>query len=172
MKLTSAQQKLVEDNHNLIYSFLNSQHLPHIDYYDIAAIGLCKAAIHYDQSRSKQTAFSTYAYRVMYNEIKQQWCREQKSVKASCSLNEPISGAEGETALEAILADPRDYTLDAINLESIVTILKGYDNRYPTILYMTYQGHTQKEIGLRFGLKQTSISRLIKKMKEVIRNSL
>ena len=172
MKLTPAQQKLVEDNHNLIYSFLNSQHLPHIDYYDIAAIGLCKAAIHYDQSRSKQTTFSTYAYRVMRNEIGQQWRRKQKSVKASCSLNEPISGTEGETALEDILVDPRDHTLDAINLESIVTILKDYDNRYPTILYMTCQGYTQKEIGLRFGLKQTSISRLIKKMKEVIRNSL
>ena len=65
--LTNAQQELAAANHNLIYAVLNKHNLPEEDYYDIAAIGLCMAASTYDAS--KGAAFSTYAYRVIANEV-------------------------------------------------------------------------------------------------------
>lgn len=67
MRLTEGQSKMVEENHNLIYGYLSKNNLNIDDYYDLAAIGLCKAAIHYDPNRSK---FSTLAYTCMGNEIK------------------------------------------------------------------------------------------------------
>lgn len=39
--MTKEQQKLVEDNHNLIYLYLKNSNLPVDDYYGIASIGLC-----------------------------------------------------------------------------------------------------------------------------------
>lgn len=43
--ITEAEKKLVEQNHNLIYAFLQKYHLTIEDYYGLAAIGLCKAAM-------------------------------------------------------------------------------------------------------------------------------
>ena len=78
--LTDEQQKLVEANHNLIYFLLKTYKWTIDKYYDIAAIGLCKAAQRYDESRGVN--FSTYAMRVMYNEVIKE-IRKEKAKKRS-----------------------------------------------------------------------------------------
>lgn len=65
--LTKEQQAMVENNHQLIYWFLNKEKLSIEDFYDIVAIGLCKAAIDFDESKGFK--FSTLAYRYMRNEV-------------------------------------------------------------------------------------------------------
>ena len=65
--LTKEQQAMVENNHQLIYWFLNKEKLSIEDFYDIVAIGLCKAAIDFDESKGFK--FSTLAYRCMRNEV-------------------------------------------------------------------------------------------------------
>mgnify|MGYP001317500519 CR=1 FL=1 len=44
IEITDEASELVEENHNLIYSLLHKCHLNIEEWYDIAAIGLCKAA--------------------------------------------------------------------------------------------------------------------------------
>ena len=51
LKLNDEQRKLVEQNHNLIYSAMTKcgiRRQDFDDYYGFASIGLCKAAIDYD----------------------------------------------------------------------------------------------------------------------------
>ena len=64
--MTLKQEKLVEENHNLIFSFLKKYKLDIDDFYDLAAIGLCKAVLNYSDKISN---FSTYAYTCMYTEV-------------------------------------------------------------------------------------------------------
>lgn len=63
--LTAEQSMLVEQNHNLIYHYINAHDLTIDEYYDILAIALCKAAEAYDPS--KGVCFSTFTYRCFYN---------------------------------------------------------------------------------------------------------
>lgn len=63
--LTSTQQKLVEDNHNLIYGVAHKHKISLDEYYDVLAIGLCKAAMQFDESKGQ---FSTLAYQTMLSE--------------------------------------------------------------------------------------------------------
>ena len=65
--LTETQQSLVVDNHNLIYEFAKKKHLLIEEYYDILAIGLCKASQSYDNTKGE---FSTIAFRCMDAEVK------------------------------------------------------------------------------------------------------
>lgn len=65
-KLNLEQQKLVENNHNLIYDYLNKYNLAFDEYYDILALGLCKAALLYEKDKG---AFSTFAYYWMKHEM-------------------------------------------------------------------------------------------------------
>lgn len=74
--ITEAQKKLIEDNHNLIYSFLRKHQLPKDEYYDLAAIGLCRAGLTYNKSKAH---FSTYAYKCMSTYV---FCEVRKLHKA------------------------------------------------------------------------------------------
>ena len=64
--MTDEQRKMAEQNHNLIYGFLNNNNLDEEEYYGMAAIGLCKAVMSYDHKRGK---LSTLANKCMKNEI-------------------------------------------------------------------------------------------------------
>ena len=63
--LTSTQQKMVEENHNLIYGMAHKYKINLDEYYDVLAIGLCKAAMTFDETKGQ---FSTFAYVTMLNE--------------------------------------------------------------------------------------------------------
>ena len=65
IKLNTEQRELVEDNHDLIYGFMVKYKLDFNTWYDICAIGLCKASIAYDGSSN----FSTLAYHCMRNQV-------------------------------------------------------------------------------------------------------
>ena len=65
-RLTSEQQKLVSDNHNLIYKYIIKNNIDEEEYYDILCIGLCRAAKVFDESKGR---FSTIAFRCMENEL-------------------------------------------------------------------------------------------------------
>ena len=58
--------KLIEDNHNLIYSFMSLHSLDPEEYYDLMAMELCKAAKNYNEELG---AFSTCAYTYMNNAL-------------------------------------------------------------------------------------------------------
>ncbi|MBR3995250.1 MAG: sigma-70 family RNA polymerase sigma factor, partial [Clostridia bacterium] len=72
MKLTAAQQKLVEDNLGLVgkviaqkvHGLHNIPYYTYDDLFQIGCIGLSKAA-----ATDKGGVFSTYAYRLIWNEI-------------------------------------------------------------------------------------------------------
>ena len=70
-RLTEERRKFVEENHNLIYSFAKKDGIDVEEYYDLLAIGLCKAGCIYDPARA--TEFSTLAYVCMKNEYKLYW---------------------------------------------------------------------------------------------------
>ena len=67
MKLTKEQQKLVEDNHNLIYWYAKYNNLNVEEFYHHLAMGLCRAAKGYNDKKGK---FSTFATTCMKNEIR------------------------------------------------------------------------------------------------------
>lgn len=70
MRLNKEQQKLVSDNHELIYRFLKIRNFSTDaveDWYGTAAIGLCKAAMIYDVGSGCD--FEKLAYIAMNNEV-------------------------------------------------------------------------------------------------------
>jgi RNA polymerase sigma factor (sigma-70 family) len=79
LRLTYEQQELVSSNHNLIYSYAHNRNISLDDYYDLLAIGLCKAAKSFDETKG---AFSTYAYRCMQNELNMYW----RSINSKSSI--------------------------------------------------------------------------------------
>lgn len=174
MKLSDEQVKLVEENHNLIYSFLSSNNFLADDYYDLAAIALCETALHYDPSKG---SFSTYAYHNMLmkvlNEKRRDSARRRIPESNIFSYDKEISEA-GEHELTFL-----DVLADSCNVEGEVvtgTVFYKYINslkkdRDKRILIMLRDGYNQAEVSKVVGCSQPTVSRVRNKMYDYFKNS-
>lgn len=167
--LNDAQRKLVEDNHNLIYSFLNSRHLSLDsveDWYGTAAIGLCKAALTYDESRG--TNFSTYAYKCIQNEVGNVMRANANRIVPAFSLDDTVieNGYIGE-----IIADEKDPFFDIYVKESIEIATRGMSDRDTQMVDMIVrQGYDQASVARKFGLTRQRVSEITKPALEKVRD--
>ena len=161
--LDEQQKKLVEKNHNLIYHTLHKYKLNEEEYYDILAIGLCKAAIKFDPERSK---FSTFAMKVMYNEFlmhdRDENANKRKVNKNTLSLNYRMKDPKNESRtceFGDLLTDCREPFMDVIHmyLPDILT------EQELLVCKLSYNGYNQTQIGEKLGVTQSYASRLLKR---------
>ena len=168
--MTDEQRKLVEDNHALIYHTIHSMGLLVEEVYDIAAIGLCKAAIKYDSRKHK---FSTFAVRCIRNEIlhdfRQRNMKKRAMNEQLISYNEPVLYQDGETILlidqiESNIST-EDEALSHIMYEEIRVQLGKTDSK---VLPYFGKGYTQHEIARMMGVSQANISRVKKRAEKIL----
>lgn len=157
--LSLEQAEFVSKNHNLIYSFLSKYKLNIDEYYDVAAIGLCKAAEAYNSER--KSSFSNYAYIVMYNEIKQEW--RNKNKHSGVLLYDDFLSSDSEdtlTFLDTLIGEKK-------MAEKVISILRVSDKlEYLSItelkaLASKLGGKTQRQIADELGFTQSYISRIV-----------
>lgn len=111
-KLNNEQRKLVEENHNLIYSFLNNQALSINEWYDVCAIGLCNAALTFNGT----TKFSTLAYKCMLNSVRSVMRHDSLFGMETLSLSAEVSSVSEKVtyALEEFIASKQNTEAEAL----------------------------------------------------------
>ena len=163
--ITDEQRKLVEVNHNLIYDFLFKHHLTIEDWYDLAAIGLCKAVISWDSEKSQ---FSTYAYRLMLNEVlmekrknrKQSTIPEYKMVY----YQDETENNDGDTdSFMNFLPSKENVEGDVLSEVMFNEFENNLKDRHKKIFALFRQGYKQREICKIVGCSQPQVSRVKKK---------
>lgn len=161
--LDEQQKKLVEENHKLIYYTLNKYKLNPEEYYDILAIGLCKAAMNFDPKRSK---FSTFAVQVMYNEFLQhdrnENANKRKVNKNTLSLNHRIKDPKNESRtceFGDLLTDGREPFMDVIHIHLPDILTK----QELLVCKLSYDDYNQPQIAEKLGVTQSYVSRLLKR---------
>ena len=151
MKLTEEQKKIVEDNHNLIYSFAHSKNL-NLDYwYDILAIELCKSVMkHNPQKASLSTLFYLKASRTVIMEM--------NKINAKKRMGEQMTT---ELFPNQLVGNNEEY--EDIILEDELSASKYYP-----ILKLKYEGYSQKEIAKMLDISQSQVSRALKEARGCI----
>lgn len=171
--LTESQEKLAAANIRLAY-FLKNKWVKnlHMDYEadeieSCCMLGLVKAARTYDTT--KQTRFATYATRCMDNEVLM-FIRQNKKHKAAISLYEPLTVDPDGNTLELRDIIPsgefEEQIVSKIYIISKVEQLKT--EREKGLLKLLNNGDTQHDIAATFGISQSYVSRLSKKLKKKI----
>ena len=166
--LTKEQKELVENNHKLIYYYIHKNGLSVDEYYDILAIGLCKAALNFDES--KGIKFVTYAMFVMRNEhwVNERLKRNKKRNSSVLSLSTKIQINEdsNDMTLEDFIPGDRDI-FDSLILLDIEKILK--DETLIKICKLALAGYNQREMKEYVNLSQSMISRKLKKIEKLLK---
>lgn len=154
----------------MIYSFLYKYHLDVEEWYDIAAIGLCKAANTYNNDKSK---FSTYAYKCMYTTIIMEKRKENamrtipqnQIVYYENQVNESSKDNDTSTFLNYIPSkqDIENETISALSLENIENELVGNKKK---VFLLLREGYTQCEISKIIGISKQRVSKIKQEITE------
>lgn len=165
-KLTPEQAKLVEDNHNLIYHVLLKYHWDIDKYYGIAAIGLCNAAKMFDPT--KGIKFSTYACIAIKNQVL--YDKRKRQLPIDFSLDERFYiNDKGDNASKGDLIEDSTNLIDDVIFElALKETLGKLDEKHRRTLELKMQGVDQTTIGEMEGITQGSVSRRLKRIKEMI----
>lgn len=170
--LTPQQQKLVEDNHNLIYSLAYKKNINLDEFYGDLAIGLCKAALAFDENRGK---FSTLAYTSMYNEykIRLRQITAERIVPQDKILSMDVQiqseDSDGTTTFANLIQDETvQIEQDVVAKLTYDSLMKKLKDDERVILEMLMDGVNQTDIANHFGFSKQYASVKIQK----IRNKL
>lgn len=147
MQLTDEQVKLVEENHSLIYWYLNKRKLELSEYYDLLAIELCKAVMHYNPNRGTlATYFKLRADCVVRQEYNKSISKKRMHTDVSYIEEMEYTPIESET-------------IGKLELEEL------FIGKYGEIARLIYEGYTQKEIADILGVSQTYVSVSLRKLR-------
>ena len=159
-RLNDGQRLIVEQNHNLIYSFAYKNNLDIDNYYGILATGLCMAAKIYNNKNN----FSTIAFRCMQNELYAYWRSLQKKSLIPNELMYSIDSDE-KSFKEPFDSQPFSKLEYDIMIEELKDILN--DNEIE-IVKMVVDGETQSEIAEKMNCKRQNVGYYIKQIKKKI----
>lgn len=177
--LTSEQRQMVEDNIKLAYSAAHRliRHTP-LEFEDLLGVcmfGLSKAALNYDPNKGVQ--FSTFATRVMQNEVFMANRKERKNVSAIYleELMDAETGLQWESlmSVDQRLIDDAVATSIDINkaLTSLIPKLKERDRILISLLIQNPE-LTQKELSEFVGVRRSQVSRDIMRIREEIQRRI
>ena len=152
-KLTSDQQKIVEDNHNLIYHFLHQRNLDIDEYYGIVAESLCKAVKSWDKSKAN---ISSYFFQIARNDLYKHWRKEGAIKRGLDEIKVDIKGLELDTGYDL----EESYILK----ESLLEIEKS---EYSELFKLRLDGYSQNEIADILGVSRSTVHRRLREVGEI-----
>lgn len=145
-------------------------HLDIEEWYDLAAIGLCKAANTYNNDKSE---FSTYAYKCMYTTIIMEKRKENamrtipqnQIVYYENQVNESSKDNDTSTFLNYIPSkqDIENEIISALSLENIENELVGNKKK---VFLLLREGYTQCEISKIIGISKQRVSKIKQEITE------
>ena len=167
--LTPIQQKLAEDNHNLIYAFMNKHHLNYDEYYGEMAEAFCIAITAFDETKG---SLSTLAFHAMNNRLKNiRRCQSlPRRIPSECllSLDELQTDAELVWSFYHCIPDPQtDVERIALHNIALEKLMKECSaEELELILGSVNKSVTQREAAKQLGISQTTYCRRVKAAKE------
>lgn len=150
-KLTKHEQKIVEDNHNLIYSFIHSRGLEVDEYYGLVAESLCKAVMNWDESKGKLT---TIFFTIARNDLFREWRKglaEKRQHEGMFSLEEDWIVTDYDLEDEVMM----NYTVEEIK-----------NSKFRSVFELKLLGYNHGEIANMLGIHPMTVGRQLKRVGE------
>ena len=145
--MEESYEKELEDNYNLVYSYLHGKSLDIVEWEGVVSYSLWKAIKSHDSSRG---TLSTLFYRVADNDI--------ASVRRSMRFNHL------DEAVDAV-----DYAYIGKPDSHLLFEMEDAAGDYGWLVPYAILGYTQQEIADEVGCDRSTISRKLSKMRKILR---
>ena len=167
---TKEEQQFAEENHDLVYAFLNEKKLSEDEYYDVVVFGYLRAVqLHGKEPRLDKYKFSTLAWKMMQGELanyRKYICNPKRSTIV-ISLEEPI-GEETDLRLEDVIS--YDDCLEELRTELLMHELAVHlPEREMRIINMKIHGAKLQEIAKAEKLNFKQIGKILDNIYPTVR---
>lgn len=167
---TKEEQLFAEENHDLVYAFLNEKKLSEDEYYDVVVFGYLRAVqIYFREPDSYKCNFSTLAWIKMNGDLANynKYLYSAKRNACVISLDEPIDGNGGLRLEDVISYD--DY-MSEMSAELLMHELAVHlPEREMRIVSMKVQGAKLQEIAKAEKLNFKQIGRILDSIYPTVR---
>lgn len=166
--LTKEQQEFAAEHHGLVYKFLNDNHLPESEFYDVVIFPYLKAVQDYCNNLSAQKySFSTIAIRQMkfrlYDYFRRQDCRKRNAEIISIHLGLFPDGVPLEELLSA-----QDCVMQEFEMQQMLHELAAHiSEQQMKIVRMKGYGYGIREISRHEKLPMKRIQELLEEARTV-----
>ena len=146
--LTKTQQRFAEENHHLVYAFLNEKGLPESVFYDVVIFGYLKAVQEYCEVPSlHRFKFSTLAWKRMRGSLSNyyKYLSRPKRNGVTVSFDELIAGENG-LYWEDIISRPDELMLQIETELLLHALASRLPRREMRIIRMKVRGDRMHDI--------------------------
>lgn len=159
---TKEEQQFAEENHDLVYAFLNEKKLSEDEYYDVVVFGYLRAVqMHKSDRKFFKYKFSTLAWKQMQGELANyyKYLSSPKRCATVISLDEPLDGEDGLCIADTISYD--DIMSELREDLLMHELAKRLPAREMRIVKMKVRGDKMHEIAKAEKLTFQEINRLL-----------
>ena len=146
----------------LIYGFLHEFRLPCEEWYGVAAIGYCKAVARYEPERER--AFSTFAYRVMLNDVRMEMRKARAHKRRALILSLQSELCEGFTLEDTLGYEPQ--FIDDEPQTAAKDFINSMNPEQRFILSLLADGAAQGDIAKKMGVTRGCVTKQVKAIRE------
>lgn len=162
--LTDEQRRLAEENHDLVYAFLQNNHLSESQYYDVVIFGyLCAVQEYCENPKLRQYSFSTVAWKKMQRELTDYYkyiSRERRFVQ-TISLQDLLSDEDSATRYENLVGR-KDKLMSQLEMDLLLhDLATKLPRRQMRIIRMKLDGAKMHEIAKAEHITFHDINRLL-----------
>lgn len=169
--MTLEQQRRVEENMGLVGRVIRDKvhdtnclgMYTHDDIYQIGCIGLCKAVM-----TDKGGTFSTYAYRLIWNEICDALIYATRRQTREVFLEDDVQLSDAEAYMDY------DRLEQSLQLQQVIKQAKTettpFMSRCIDVLVRMAEGESSKEIGVELGVSAKQVTAYVSKARKYLKN--
>lgn len=167
---TKEEQRFAEENHDLVYAFLNEKSLSEDEYYDVVVFGYLHAVqMHKRDKKFGKYKFSTLAWKQMQGELANyyKYISSPKRCATVISLDEPLDGEDGLCVADTISYDD---IMSELKEELLMhELAKKLSPRAMRIVRMKVRGDKMHEIAKAERLTFQEINRVLDSIYPTVR---
>ena len=162
--LTNEQRRLAEENHDLVYAFLQNNHLQESQYYDVVIFGyLCAVQEYCENTKLRRYSFSTVAWKKMQRELTDyyKYLSREKRLVQTVSLQELLSDEDSSPCYEDLVGW-KDELMTQLKMELLLHALATkLPRRQMRVIRMKLDGAKMHEIAKAEHITFHDINRLL-----------
>lgn len=162
--LNDEQRKFAEQNHDLVYKFLNENGLSESMYYDVVIFGYLCAVQEYCENESlRNFSFTTLAWKRMRRELfnYRQYLSKPKRSMPTISLQNYVEQEENSTSFTDIIGRPDDLMKQLESELLLHTLATKLPEREMRIIQMKVDGMKMHDIAKAEHITFHDIKRLL-----------
>lgn len=167
--LTLEQRLFAAEHHNLVYKFLNENHLSNDEFYDVVIFGYLRAVFRYlTEPELQQYSFTTIAWRRMSACISDYRRKQHRPKYDANIISLHTKASEYSLSLEETIAAPNPYMRQLEEQLLLHDLAKRVSRQQMNIVRLKSCGYNDRDIARSQNTTMKRVQELLEEVRSVL----